>query len=271
MNKFIAVALAGSAGLITSAGFAAQAGGLADAGMPDGVRVTLGLGAGARPAYEGAANYRPSIWPIVTFKAIGGSLDRFEAKSLDDLAFSLIKHDGFDIGVLGGYRYGRHEADAVRLWGTGDIQGGLVGGGFIKYSVGQTYVRASVHHSISGDDTGGVLRLATGTEFRPAERVLMKATVWADVADSTYMTTFFGVSALQSARSGLTAYDAGAGLKSLSVALSTDLMLNADWTLMSSIGYSRLIGDAADSPIVSSADQFNGRVGLARSFDWRWR
>jgi MipA family protein len=242
--------------------------------MPDGVRVTVGAAVVTMPRYEGAATYMAGVVPILKFSAIGGSMaamKRFDARALDDISFSLIRHNGLDVGVLIGYRLGRKENDSLYLHGTGDINGGLVGGGFARYEFGRAFVRASVHQSLTGDDTGAVLRVATGTKYALTERVLIKADLWADAANDTYMDTFFGVTRSQSRRSGLPIYDPGAGFKSISAKLGTEVALTPDWTLDASAGYSRLIGDAADSPLVSSADRYDGRLGLSRSFDWRFR
>jgi MipA family protein len=242
--------------------------------MPEGVRISVGAAVMTMPRYEGASKYVVTALPFFKFAPIGGGfegLKRFEAKNLDDLAFSLIKHEQLEIGVLTGYRFGRKEADAPHLWGTGDIKGSVVGGGFVKYNFGPMFVRASVHQSLIGDDTGAVLRLATGTKYTLSDRISIRADVWADAANETYMDSFFGVTRAQAVRSGLRMFDPGAGFKSVSAKLGTEVALTPDWTLDASVGYSRLIGDAADSPIVLSADRYDGRLGLSRAFDWRFR
>jgi MipA family protein len=242
--------------------------------MPEGVRVSVGAAVMTMPRYEGASNYVVTALPFFKFAPIGGGFEgfkRFEAKNLDDLSFSLIKHEQLEVGVLTGYRFGRKESDAPHLLGTGDIKGSVVGGGFVKYSFGPMFVRASVHQSLIGDDTGAVLRLATGTKYTLSDRIIIRADVWADAANDTYMDAFFGVTRAQARRSGLRAFDPGAGFKSVSAKLGTEVALTPDWTLDASVGYSWLIGDAADSPIVLSADRYEGRLGLSRSFDWRFR
>ncbi len=242
--------------------------------MPDGVRVTVGAAVVTMPRYEGASNYFVAVAPILKFSALGGSLEamkRFDFKMLDDISFSLIKHNGLDVGVLTGYRLGRKENDSPYLHGTGDIKGSIVGGGFVRYGFGPAFVRASAHQSLTGDDTGAVLRLATGTKHALTDRVLIKADLWADAANDAYMDSFFGVTRAQSRRSGLRTYDPGAGFKSISAKLGTEVALTPDWTLEAAAGYSRLIGDAAESPIISSVDRYEGRLGLSRSFDWRFR
>jgi MipA family protein len=242
--------------------------------LPDGVRISVGAAVVTMPRFEGASTYVVAALPIIKFAPIGGgyeSMKRFDAKSLDDLSFSLIKHDQLEVGVLTGYRRGRRETDATYLYGTGDIKGSIVGGGFAKYNFGRAFIRASVHQSVIGDDTGAILRLGTGSTYTLTDRMLIKADLWADAANDTYMDSFFGVTRTQSVRSGLRTFDPGAGFKSVSAKLGTEVALTPDWTLDASAGYSRLIGDAADSPLVSSADRYEGRLGLSRSFDWRFR
>ena len=41
------------------------------------------------------------------------------------------------------------------------------------------------------------------------------------------------------------------------------------WSLLVGVGYKRLIGDAADSPIVESEDQFSATFGLTYRFSTR--
>lgn len=243
--------------------------------MPDGVRVTLGAMAVVAPKYEGSSSYELTALPIFKLTAMGGgtwdALGRFDVKALDDVSFAVIQHNGFAAGPLVGIRLGRSESDSSRLTGLGDIDGGLVAGGFVKYTPGPLYLRASLRQQVTGDDTGLIVRLAAGAEREIAPRLLVKAEASLDIADDTYMHSFFGVTALQSARSGLRTFDAGAGAKSASATVWTEYAIDADWTLYASAGYTRLLGDAVDSPIVESADRFDAKLGLSRAFDLKLR
>ena len=73
--------------------------------------------------------------------------------------------------------------------------------------------------------------------------------------------------------SGLPAYSIDSGWKSWSVALLGDMALTGDLTgglqLVATASYRRMLGDFADSPIVSvagSRDQWFGALGLAYTF-----
>jgi MipA family protein len=50
------------------------------------------------------------------------------------------------------------------------------------------------------------------------------------------------------------------------VELGVKADLDERWTAKATVGYSRLIGDAADSPIVESENQFTGLLGLSYKF-----
>jgi outer membrane protein len=79
------------------------------------------------------------------------------------------------------------------------------------------------------------------------------------------------VTAAQSAASvaGLAAYDADAGIKDVYFGLTTNVPLSDVWTLKLSGRYSRLVGDASDSPIVEDENQFFGGLGLSYRFNVR--
>lgn len=45
--------------------------------------------------------------------------------------------------------------------------------------------------------------------------------------------------------------------------------LSERWLLKAGGRYGRLLGDAADSPVVETENQFSGVLGLGYRFDWR--
>ena len=83
---------------------------------------------------------------------------------------------------------------------------------------------------------------------------LLIAAVTVDWADDDYIGGFFGVDAVQSTRSGLPQYVVGAGFKSVNLELGVLHFVNKSWTVQGLAGYSKLIGDAKDSPIVKDDD-----------------
>ena len=124
---------------------------------------------------------------------------------------------------------------------------------------------------VTGADTGYLLRLAAGTRQHVGSGIVLKAGLAVDFASDDYMAAYFGVTPQQSARTGLRTFDPGAGLKSIGATVGAEYPLTESWTLLASAGYTRLLGDAADSPVIETADRYEARLGLSRSFDWRLR
>ena len=73
--------------------------------------------------------------------------------------------------------------------------------------------------------------------------------------DSRYASTYYGVSAEQSANTGYAAYKAGAGLNALRLSASADYQLTREWGLSAKLGLTQLQGDAAGSPTVEKKNQ----------------
>ena len=96
----------------------------------------------------------------------------------------------------------------------------------------------------------------------PALRFGVSAT-W---ADGDYMESYFGVSPAQSSASGHSRYKPKAGLKSVDLEAGVIYPFAGNWAVNAQVGYSRLSGDAADSPIVRDAGRLSGGLFLSCRF-----
>lgn len=226
----------------------------------------------AVPKYEGSKQYRAIGFPIVlpagAATAVGGFV---QFRGVDDVRLRLLNTNGFELGPVVGWRFGRSEDAADRLLGLGDVDGGLVVGGYAGYRFGNIKPFVAYLRQVTGDDTGGLVRFGVESTFAVAQGVTVLATLGANYADKDYMGSFFTVTAAQSATSvaGLPVYGAGAGFKDAYLSLSTSIPLTDRWSLLLSGSYKRLVGDAADSPIVESPNQLFGGIGLTYRFNLR--
>ena len=223
------------------------------------------------PKYEGSEHYEAIGFPYL-FPVFGdgspGFFSRIDAKGLDDIRFKLIERDGFVAGPLGGYTIGRDDHDGRLLHGLGDVDGGVVAGAFVGYHIGPVLFDVSFHNTF-GDDGGYLVRFGAEWERDIRPHTTLTARVGTTYADDSFMENYFGVSAAQSATSaaGLPAFDASAGFKDVFVEVGLKTDLDAHWSARTTLRYSRLIGDAADSPVVESEDQFTALVGISYKFD----
>lgn len=219
------------------------------------------------PKFEGSKDYEVMGVPFIAPAGRDGD-GMVQFRGPDDLRFRLLRFGGFEAGPLAGWRFGRDEEDADRLEGLGDVDGGVVVGGFAAYKIGNFKPFVSYHHQVSGDATGGLTRFGLEAQTLFARAVVITGTVGATYADSEFMESYFSVTDAQRAASvaGLDAFDAGSGIKDVYFGLSGDVPLNDVWTLKVTGRYSRLTGDAADSPIIESEDQLFGGLGVTYRF-----
>ena len=234
--------------------------------------LTLQAGGAAAiaPKYEGSKDYEVRGFPIV---APAGSGDSSEAgfvqfRGIDDIRFRAFNSNGFEMGPLAGYRFGRDEDDADRLTGLGDVDGGLVVGAYAAYNFGAFKPFVSYHHQVTGDDAGGLVRFGAETRMPVAMGISLTVVAGANYATEDYNDAYFAVTSGQALTStaGLIAYEADAGIKDVYLSLGTDIPLTDLWSLKLGGLYAHLLGDAADSPIVETEHQFYGIVGLTYKF-----
>jgi len=220
------------------------------------------------PSYEGGKSYEVVGFPFAAPAGFGDD-GALQVKAMDDIRFRLIRTGAFEFGPLAGYRFGRDESDAARLVGMGDVDGGFVVGAFGTYRAGPFAASVSYHHQATGDDTGGLIRFGLEHSHRLSPALRITTGVGTNYATEDYMTQFFGVSVAQNIASGLPVYNASAGFKDIFAGVTASLDLNDRWTLMLIGRYSRLIGDAADSPVIETENQFYGGLGFSYKFDLR--
>ena len=223
--------------------------------------VTLGLGAGVAPSYEGSESYEFVPLPVVdlrwrdrAFVGTGG------------VGVDLFRSEHLRLGARLGYNGGRDEDDDDALDGLGDVDAAVEAGIFGALSYGAVSLSADLRQDIA-DGHEGLLGRAALT-YRAALGEDLAGTLGPSVtwADDAYMESFFGVDADQSAASGLPRFDAGSGIKSYALAGSLRYALTTDWAVTAIARYARLAGDAADSPIVQDEDQFFSGVTIAYRF-----
>lgn len=218
------------------------------------------------PTYEGGKDYKVIGVPFIAPAGNDERSGRVQFRGIDHLQWALVSTGGFQFGPLAGYRFGREEDDGSRLRGLGDIDGGLVVGGFASYAYGNVRASASYHHQVTGDDTGAVVKLGLDVRQPVAAAVRLTAGAGLTWADDDYMAAFFGVSSSQALASGHSVYSAGAGIKDINASLGAEFDLSDAWLLKLSSRYARLVGDAGDSPVVETRDQWSAGIGVSYRF-----
>ncbi len=262
---------------------AAVAGGFLMSGhamaQENGRSIYLGASVVAKPKYEGSDEHDVYVIPLFVPK-FSDSADenpslfkkirrRVEFRDLDDVRIRVSRPGGFEFGAVTGYITDRDESDARRLRGLGDVDGGLVLGGYAGIRHGSFLFDAAILDKVTGDDSGFEIRLAAGTEQQVSARTKITARVGTTFASDDYMQTYFGVTPAQSASSlaGLRTFNASGGIKDVYLEFGAEHELGERWLIKGTGRYGRLLGDAADSPVIETEDQFSGSIGLGYRFN----
>ena len=219
------------------------------------------------PKYEGSKSYEGIALPYIFPGGKDGD-DDLSFVDLDSLQYRLIKSGPFEAGPLAGVWLGRRDSDGDKLLGLGDIDAGLVLGGYGAVRLGYTKFQASYHTQVTGEDVGSLIRLRADAEVPVSRGFKLLAGVGTNYATNRYNDKNFGVSAAQAAGSiaGLPFYDPGDGFKDVFAGAGAEFDITDRWTARFYGEYSRLIGDAADSPVIETKDQFSGLLSISYQF-----
>ncbi len=110
------------------------------------------------------------------------------------------------------------------------------------------------------------MRLISAKASHRYERFIFSADVSGTWVDDNHMESYFGVTSIQSARSGLTEYEAKAGIKRVDLKGSVTYMMTETWSVTGAAGAGFLLGDAKDSPIVKDDIQPFAMLGVGYRF-----
>lgn len=227
--------------------------------------VTIGAGPQFYSRYPGADSMKLAPWPIVDIRREGQPIG-FEAAD-EGAGFTLLRSGDFSMGPSLQFVDRRRDRDVgVPI---GNVGRAFELGGFAQYFVGDSIrIRGEARKAVSGHD-GFVGDIGVDFIQGNPERLQFSIGPRVRLGDGDYMGTYFGVTPAQAARTGLPVYDPGGGVHSLGATGGVTYRFNPTWSLHSYARYDRLVGDAADSPLVrayGARDQFGVGVGIGYSF-----
>jgi MipA family protein len=241
------------------------------------LNVRLGLGVGYAPDYVGSDDY--TVIPLPNFELRYGEYTVRSSRL--GVEADVVGIRGLDAGPIIRYDQGRSSSvddSAVALLPEvdGSVELGAFVGAGIPLSVlgveSQSILTARVEalKGLNGGHEGATVGASLGLVSPVTESFTLISSLSTTFMSEKYADSYFGVSAAGSAASGLPTFDADQGFRDVGVTLIANYKLNENWSLNGIGSYTRLIGDAADSPIVEdrgSANQFLGGLGFSYTFD----
>lgn len=229
--------------------------------------ITIIGNARVSPKYPGADELGFFAFPSFAFRRVG---EPKQFTTPDD-GFSLPVYDTATLrfGLTGRYRGGRYLDTDRRLFGLEDVKWAVEPGLFVEYwPLEALRLRAEARYGLNGYE-GFVGDLAMDLVGRFGQFTVSAGPRLALGGDE-FTQTYFGILPFESSSNGvLAAYRPSGGVTSVGVSTALSYDWSETWSTTVSASYSRLVGDAADSPIVKrfgSENQFGIGASLSYSF-----
>jgi outer membrane scaffolding protein for murein synthesis (MipA/OmpV family) len=239
-------------------------------------RYLLGLNVSLGPEYPGADKQRLKARPLWAYQkgrfristgAAGGLLDLGGAASGPGASAELLRSDRLRLGVALRIDQGRDSADSDRLRGVPDVRATLRGRVYASYALsGGWSLGAAVSQDLLGRQGGISLGLDLGYSARLGPLTTWQAGAGLSLGDRRYMRSYFGISERVAASSGYAVFDPGNPLRDVHAGLGFRHGLSRHWLSFGGIVYSRLLADAAASPLTRARGSSAVSLGLA----YRW-
>ena len=226
---------------------------------------SIGTMAISRPNYEGADGKQFDILPLIDIN-IGKS---FFLNTERGLGAYFLKSRLLELGGSFGYYESRKEEDDDKLKGLGDIDGGIDGRIFAKIPFNEYSFFVQIQNDLSNKHDGTLYVFGADYFNKPSSYTNWRVKSSLTFADDNYMRSYFGISEAQSVLSGLNRFKAGSGFKDFTLDWIYNHYLSRHWGLKGVIGYKFLVGDAAESPLVTSKGQVSFGIGLFYKFSTR--
>jgi outer membrane protein len=231
--------------------------------------LTVGASGIVAPRFEGSSSRIFTASPIISLGKAGAPA-RFVSRN-DNISMSLLDDGPVRAGLTGKFLFAR-DNDIDDLKGLDPVRwGGEVGGFFEIYPTDWMRMRGEVRHGIRAHN-GIVADISADAFYDVTPTIRVSGGPRASFATAKYFDAYYGVSASESAASGLSRYDPGSGLKSVGVGGAVNWKATDKITATLFSEYSRLKGPAADSSLVKergSRDQLMFGVSATYRFDFQ--
>ncbi|MCW4460675.1 MipA/OmpV family protein [Sphingomonas sp. BT-65] len=223
-------------------------------------RVTLGPR--LAPSFPGSDRVR--LRPYVNISRRRGD-QRFPFRAPDENpSRAVYDRGGLSFGPVLGF-VGKRSRDDVG--GLDEVGFTVEAGVFTRYWISPRFrLSAQTRQGVSGHRA---LTGVIGADYvaRDGDRWLWSLGPRLTVASRRYAKAYFGVTPREAAATGVAAYSPDGGLHAAGAVVGVQRQLSRRWGVFGYTKYDRLLGDAADSPVVDrfgSRDQWSG--GLAVSY-----
>lgn len=233
---------------------------------------TVGIGGEYRPDFQGSKNWMLIPIPIIAVRR-AGSTGGFRGPR-DGASIALIDFGDLRVGPAAKFVAARNSKDHSELSGLGDVKAAFELGGFVEYyAVDWLRLRGELRQGIGGHQ-GAVADVSADFIVPLIDRLTISAGPRFTWKSTKAVAPYFGVDAVHSLTSGLPVFEAKGGANSVGFGSQVTYRINPQWEVRAYVEYEKLLGAAADSPLVTrrgSSNQTTVGLGASYSFDFKIR
>lgn len=226
----------------------------------------------SQPEYEGSDRRIVKLRPLWAYQwgrfristSRAGAVMNFASDPQGPGASALLlSSDSLRFGAALRFDSGRQSGDSAHLQGLPDIRRTLRGRLFAAWKLGEHWnLGGNLSQDLLGRRGGAVGSLDLGYHQRLGERTEWSAGVGMSLANGQNMRSYFGITPEQATATGLPAFTPGGGLRNVYGGVGFTTALTPRWILFGNAGGSRLVGDAAASPLTLQKSSFSMGLGL---------
>lgn len=222
--------------------------------------ISIGAGAGVAPDYEGSDDYEfvPIPFARVAFdNGMFATLEGLTAKA------NLIPSQVWRLGPMYNYRPSRSRVDSNAVDRLSNVSDANEIGGFGGFDYKNWFVFVEYLADLGDAHEGWLGTVRGGYNWVASKSWTLSFGLSTTYADDDYMSTYFGVDGADSARSGLSQYDADSGIKDVGFDLGIGCKFTDHWSGRVLGSYNLLVGDADESsPVTDEGSQHQFFLGL---------
>ncbi|WP_170168823.1 MipA/OmpV family protein [Rhodovulum iodosum] len=226
-----------------------------------GLSFSAGLGGIVAPEYFGSEDYEAGVTGGFEFGHL--RIGKLEFGDPDPNAVAMGLRPRGSFRLIGP----RNDSDYSELAGLDDVDLSVELGGGIGYQTNGFLAFADVRYGVIGHESW-VAEVGADAIFRPTTELTLTVGPRALWGSDSYTSTYFGVSPAEASSSAFSAYSPGEGLVGAGIEFGATYQFTPEWSLDGTVTWERLMGDAADSPIVQSDDSFSVSLVLMRRFSF---
>ena len=127
-------------------------------------------------------------------------------------------------------------------------------------------ITPGVNIDLLNKGVGHTVDLSVGKDWQMTSKLKVSACTGATWASGGYMRSYFGITPSESAASGYSIYEPGAGLRDVRLGTGLRYEFNRSWVAVAYASVQKLVGQAASSPTTQAATQW----GVGGGLGWRF-